>query len=139
MIKTFKQFYEALTSTDMKNAIDLTIQKSQAPNPQQQQQQQQQQNPNDQITKQQATIKVTDLQKEINNLTIQKQNVAKEVDNLNNAQRDLAPTDPNQLKIFNQQQAEKMKANQDLLKALDQKILAIKNSITASKKTYLGN
>jgi len=137
MIKTFKQFYEALTSGDMKNAIDLTIQKQDAikQNPNQQQQPKQPQNA---TVQKQANIKVTDLQKRIDALTQQKQQIANEVEQLTAAQRDLAPTDSNQLKVFNQQQEAQIKSKQNLLNALDQEIKNIQNSIATNKQTYLG-
>lgn len=138
MIKTFKQFNEAITSDDMKNAINLNMEKQDKqkvdPNAQQQKPQDLQKN---------ANVSVTNLQKYIDDLNIQKQRISDEIGQLENAQRDLMPnnpSDPNNAKnqkLFVDGQQAKIKNNQNLLNALEEKIKLLQAQIINNKEKYL--
>ena len=140
MIKNFKQFNEMVTSQDMKNALDLGIEKSNAPQPNQQQQQQQQQ---PQAQQKNANLKVTDIQSKITQLAQQKQIVNQEIINLQDAQRDLMPNNPGdpqnaqKQKIFMDDQQEKLKIQQQKLKLLDDEIKNLQVEIGRNKEKYL--
>lgn len=139
MITKFKQFNEKLTPDDMKNAIDLNIEMGDA----------QKQNPNQLNQKaplelqKNANLKITDIQKQIDYLTQQKQNINQEIINLENAQRDLMPNnlnDPNNSKnqkIFTDTQKAKIQNNRNILKALDDKIKLLQGEISRNKEKYL--
>ena len=141
MIKNFKQFNEAITSQDMKNNLDLNIEKTDAANPDQQQNQQPQQK--DANIQKNANLKVTDIQGRITQLSQQKQLVSQEIIKLQGAQRDLAPNNPSdpqnaqKLKIFTQDQQEKIKIQQDKLKNIDAEIKNLQSEIARNKETYL--
>lgn len=133
-------FTEAVTLQDTKNSLELGIetQNKQA----QQQSQQQIKNPN-QINKQDpdlqknANIKITDLQKTLEDLNRQKMNITQELTKLQDAQRELAPTDPKQLKLFQDEQKAKITNSQNLIKAFDERIKIIQGEIARNKVKYL--
>ena len=140
MIKKFEQFInEVITSDQMKNQLDLGIEKQDAQKP----------DPNapppkpDQGTQKDATLKVTDIQNKINQLTQQKTLVNQEIINLQNAQRDLRPnnaTDPNNKanqSIFDKDQQEKTKIQQDKLANIDAEIRNLQAEIGRNKQKYL--
>ncbi len=138
MITKFDQFNEMVTSQDMKNNLDLGIEKTDAqqPNPNQPQQQ------NAGIQKN-ATLKVTDVQQRILDLNNQKKIVNQEIINLQGAQRDLAPNNPGdpqnaqKLKVFVNDQQEKIKIQQQKLKVLDDEIKNLQSEIARHKQNYL--
>ena len=90
-----------------------------------------------------ANLKVTDIQGRITQLSQQKQLVSQEIIKLQGAQRDLAPNNPSdpqnaqKLKIFTQDQQEKIKIQQDKLKNIDAEIKNLQSEIARNKETYL--
>lgn len=138
MITKFDQFNEMVTSQDVKNNLDLGIEKTddQQPNPNQQPQQ------NAGIQKN-ATLKVTDVQQRILDINNQKKIVNQEIINLQGAQRDLAPNNPGdpqndqKLKVFVNDQQEKIKIQQQKLKVLDDEIKNLQIEIARHKENYL--
>jgi len=141
MIKKFEQFVnEVITSDQMKNQLDLGIEKQDAQKPDPNAQQQQKP---DQGTQKNATLKVTDIQNKINQLAQQKTLVNQEIINLQNAQRDLRPNnvnDPNNKanqSIFDKDQQEKTKIQQDKLANIDAEIRNLQAEIGRNKQKYL--
>jgi len=140
MIKKFNDFVsEMVTSQDMKNNLDLGIEKQDAANPANQQQQQ----PQDKTLQKTANLKVTDIQARINQLGLQKQAVNQEILKLQDAQRDLRPNNPQdpqnaqKQKVFDTDQQTKIKIQQDKLKVLDAEIQNLQQEITRNKEKYL--
>lgn len=140
MIKKFNDFVsEMVTSQDMKNNLDLGIEKQDATNPANQPQQQQQ----DKTLQKTANLKVTDIQVRINQLGLQKQAVNQEILKLQDAQRDLRPNNPQdpqnaqKQKVFDTDQQTKIKIQQDKLKVLDAEIQNLQQEITRNKEKYL--
>jgi hypothetical protein len=140
MITKFRLFTEAVTLQDTKNSLELGIEMQNKQS--QQQTQQQNQNPN-QINKQDpglqknANIKISDLQKTLEDLNRQKMTITQELTKLQDAQRELAPTDPKQLKLFQDEQKAKITNSQNLIKAFDDRIKIIQGEIARNKAKYL--
>lgn len=139
MIKKFNDFVsEMVTSQDMKNNLDLGIEKQNAANPANQQQQ-----PQDKTLQKTANLKVTDIQARINQLGLQKQATNQEILKLQDAQRDLRPNNPQdpqnaqKQKVFDTDQQTKIKIQQDKLKVLDAEIQNLQQEITRNKEKYL--
>jgi hypothetical protein len=128
-----------VTAQDMQNNLNLGIEKTDAqqPNPNQKPLQQ-----NAGIQKN-ATLKVTDIQQRIIDLNNQKKLVNQEIINLQGAQRDLMPNNPNdpqntqKQKVFSQDQQEKIKIQQQKLKVLEDEIKNLQSEISRNKQNYL--
>jgi uncharacterized small protein (DUF1192 family) len=140
MIKKFDEFIkEMVSSQDMKNNLDLNIEKGDATNPANNQPQQQQ----NQAMQKNANLKVTDIQARINTLNQQKQAVNQEILKLQDAQRDLRPNNPNdpqnaqKQKVFDTDQQTKIKIQQDKLKVLEAEIQNLQQEIARNKEKYL--
>jgi len=138
LITKFSKFNEMVTSQDMKNNLNLNIEKGDAQQPNAQQQQK----PNAGIQKN-ANVKVTDIQGRINQIEEQKKIINQEIINLQSAQRDLAPNNPNdpqnaqKLKIFNNDQMEKIKIQQQKLKVFDDEIKNLQSEVARHQQNYL--
>ena len=141
MIKTFIQFTnEMVTSQDMKNNLNLGIEKQGAtqPNPNQPVQQ-----PNTGIQKT-ATLKVTDIQQRILQLNNERKIANDEIIRLEGAQRDLAPNNPGdpqnaqKLKIFTDDQQAKIKIQQQKVAALDAEVKNLQFEVARNQQNYLG-
>ena len=143
MIKTFIQFTnEMVTSQDMKNNLNLGIEKQGATQPDPNKAQQPQQ-PNTGIQKS-ATLKVTDIQQRILQLNNERKIANDEIIRLEGAQRDLAPNNPGdpqnaqKLKIFTDDQQAKIKIQQQKVAALDAEVKNLQAEVSRNQQTYLG-
>lgn len=127
-------FTEAVTLQDTKNSLELGIEMQ---NKQTQQQGQNTVNKQDPSMQKNANIKITDLQKTLEDINRQKINITQELTKLQDAQRELAPSDPKQLKIFQEEQKTKITNCQNLIKALDDRIKILQGEIIRNKTKYL--
>jgi hypothetical protein len=137
-MKHIKTFNEMVTAQDMQNNLNLGIEKTDAKPP----------DPNAPLPKnvdmqKNVNLKITDIQQRINQLGQQKQIVNQEIINLQGAQRDLMPNNPNdpknaeKQKIFNQDQQTKIEIQQRQLKVLDDQIKNLQSEIARHKENYL--
>lgn len=137
MITKFNKFNEMLTSQDMKNNLNLNIEKGDAANPQQPN------NQKDNGMQKNANIKITDIQNRINQINQEKSLINKDIINLQGTQRDLAPNNPNdpqnaqKLKIFTEDQKEKINIQQQKLKLLDDEIKNLQSEIVRHRQNYM--
>jgi hypothetical protein len=123
-----------VTLQDTKNSLELGIEMQ---NKQTQQQGQNTVNKQDPSMQKNANIKITDLQKTLEDINRQKINITQELTKLQDAQRELAPSDPKQLKIFQEEQKTKITNCQNLIKALDDRIKILQGEIIRNKTKYL--
>jgi uncharacterized small protein (DUF1192 family) len=137
MIKTFKQFNEAFNADDMRNSLDYGIEKNQnklAQNPDQK---------NSELNlKNDAKLKITDIENRMRIIDQQKKLITDEIIKLQNAQRDLMPNnpdDPNNAKTqqeFVADQTEKINIQQAKVQALDDEIANLQKEVERNKQKY---
>lgn len=138
MITKFRKYNEMVSAEDMQQSLNFGIEKSDA----------QQTNPNAPVQKdpniqKTANLKVTDIQNRINQITQQKKLINDEIIRLQGAQRDLAPNNPSdpqnaqKLKVFTDDQQEKIKIQQQKLKVLDDEIKNLQNEVSRHKQNYM--
>lgn len=137
MITKFSKYNEMINSGDMKNSLDLGIEQStQTNNPNQPPQK-------DTNMQKSATLKITDIQNRINQINLQKKLIGDEIIKLQGAQRDLAPNNPNdpqnaqKLKIFTDDQQQKIKIQQQKLQIFDDEIKNLTSEIERNKQNYM--
>lgn len=127
-----------VNADDMKNALNMGIEQSNAQKPNTNQPQQK-----DNTMKNSANLKVTDIQNRINQINIQKKLISDEIIKLQGAQRDLAPNNPNdpqnaqKLKIFTDDQQQKIEIQQQKLKLFDDEIKNLQSEIARHKQNYM--
>lgn len=137
-LKHIKSYNEMVNSQDMQKQLDLGIEQSDAQKPDPNKPAQQ----NMDLQKN-ANLKITEIQQKIIDLGKQKQLVNQEIINLQNAQRDLAPNNPNdpdnakKLQQFTQDQQQKMEIQKRQLQVLDDQIKNLQEEITRHKENYL--
>ncbi len=137
MITKFNKFNEKFNASDMRNSLDLGIEQDNA------KPQGSQPNAQDPALKNAAQLKVTDIQNRINQINQQRSLISKEIINLQNAQRDLMPNNPedpdnakNQ-KVFNEDQTEKIKIQQMKLQTLNDEIKNLQKEISRHQQKYM--
>ena len=138
MITKFSKYNEMVNAEDMKNALNVGIEQGEAQkvNPNQPQ-------PKDTNMQKSANLKVTDIQNRINQINIQKKLISDEIIKLQGAQRDLAPNNPNdpqnaqKLKIFTDDQQQKIEIQQQKLKLFDDEIKNLQSEIARNKQNYM--
>lgn len=123
---------------DMKNALNMSIEQGEAQQPNTNQPQ-----PKDANMQKSANLKVTDIQNRINQINIQKKLINDEIIKLQGAQRDLAPNNPGdpknaeKLKIFTDDQQQKIEIQQQKLKLFDDEIKNLQSEIERHKQNYM--
>lgn len=137
-MKYIQTFNEMITSQDMKNNLDLGIEKTDAkpvdPNAPL---------PKNTAIQKDANLKITDIQARINQINQQKALINQEIVKLQGAQRDLAPNNPNdpqnaeKLKVFTKDQQEKIDIQTQKVKILDQEIKNLQAEVARHQQNYL--
>lgn len=121
-----------LTSQDTMNNLNLDIEKNDLNKPKK-----------DVGMQKNANIKITEIQNRINQINQEKSLINKGIINLQSSQRDLAPNNPNdpdnskKLKIFIDDQKQKINIQQQKLKLLDEEIKNLQEEITRHKQNYM--
>ena len=134
MIINFKKFNEMVSAQDTKNMLNFNIEKGSV---------QGNINTNDKNIQKLATLKITDINNRIKQIEEQKKLINNEIIKLQNAQRDLAPNNPNdpknaeKLKIFVDDQSKKIEIQKQKIDILNKEIENLKNEVERHKSNYM--